>query len=144
METFLLNDLNPMEEMKLAQDIISKQEDFTFKVFSWAIGMITALTLGFYHTSIRINEWVYMLSGFVIIIVFFLVAKKHWATFYNAIKRSEKIETEMKNDNYAGVKLNEELKTGDAFSITKHPRFYLPYVALILLVLISGAGKIMS
>lgn len=136
--------MNPLDELKIIQDIITKQEELCFKVFSWAIGLVTALTIGFFHKSVEINPCVYMTCGFTIIVGYFLVARYHWVTFSQAVTRSCGIEEEIKNDNYKRVKINETLKAGNDLNFFIHYRFYGPYAILIIIVLLSGISALVS
>lgn len=133
---------DPIEELKIAQDVITHQETLTFKVFSWTVGIVTALTIGLFHERVEINGWVYMSTGLVTISTFLLVAREHWGTFYVAIRRSGIIEKEIKNNSYSGFSLNKELSDAKKINILKVPRLYLPYLALAIIVLVSGFFKI--
>lgn len=133
--------MNPLDELKLVQDIITTQEELCFKIISWAIGLITALTIGFFHKSVDINSLIYIISGCIIILGCFLVARNHWVTFYRAVSRSRKIEEEIKNNTYTRVKINKALRTEDDLDFFIYYRFYGPYLMLVILVIVSGLGK---
>lgn len=136
--------MDPLDELKIVQDVITKQEELCFKVFSWAIGLITALTIGFFHNSVKINPWVYMICGFTIIVGYFLVARYHWVTFFQAVTRSCDIEEEIKTDNYKRVKINETLKAGNDLNFFINYRFYGPYAILIIIVIVLGISGLGS
>lgn len=134
-----------IEEIKLAQDLINTQENLHFKVFSWAIGVITALTIGFFHNNIDMHPAVYMTLGITVILIFNWVAKRHWNLFYCAAARSYDIELEVENDNYSGIKLNRSLNAHEKDIELKHRmRLYAPYLALSVVVLLSGLPKLLS
>ncbi|WP_194868944.1 hypothetical protein [Pseudoalteromonas sp. PPB1] len=103
-------ELDPIEEIKIVQDIIITQEQFCFKVFSWAAGFITALTLGLFHNSVSIPYFLYIACGLTIVFGFYIVGRHHWHTFSSAIERSRQIESAINAGSYNSFKLNHVLE----------------------------------
>lgn len=122
--------IEPKDELELTQKIITAQEELCFKIFSWALGLITALTIGAAHKSVVINKWLYLISGLFIVITLFLVAIRHWITLRKAVIRLSEIETEVKNKTYSRYKINEALKKKYESGTRLSFRFYGPYLML--------------
>lgn len=134
------NNIAPMDELKLVQDIITAQENLCFKIFGWAIGIITAFTIGFHHKSVDFPPYIYIASGLFSIIAFFCVSRYHWITFAKAIERSYEIEKEMKDATYKSVRINETLRKDSELGLFVHYRLWLPYFVLVLIVILSGVS----
>ncbi|RCW61942.1 hypothetical protein DET61_1384 [Marinobacter nauticus] len=127
--------IEPKDELELTQKIITAQEELCFKIFSWALGLITALTIGAAHKSVVINNWLYLASGLFIVFTLFMVAKRHWLTMRKAVIRSSEIENEVKNSAYSCYKINEALKKNYEGATHLSFRFYGPYLMLSGIVL---------
>ena len=135
---------DPAEELKLAQQVVTTQEILCFRIFGWAIGIVTALTIGFFHESVKLDPVVYMPSGIIMVCVFYWVARRHWSIFYSATMRSHEIENEINTNSYLKFKLNESLTIyKDDISPYESIRHILPYIALGLIIFICGISKIL-
>ena len=128
-------------ELDLTQKIINAQEDFCFRIFSWALGLVTALTIGSAHESIDISRPLYLISGLFIVVVLCSVARCHWLTLKNAMSRSFEIETEVQKDIYSGPKVNESLKKTCVERLSVSKRFFGPYIVLFFIVIASSIFK---
>jgi len=128
-----------MDELKIVQDIITTQEELCFKVFSWACGLVTALTIGLFHSSINLSIPVYVLCGLITTVGFFTVARYHWRTYLSAVVRSRQIENEINSNTYQGIKINNVLKANKSIVWFGGYKLYLPYIILSLVVIIASA-----
>ncbi|QPB82384.1 hypothetical protein CWC22_005040 [Pseudoalteromonas rubra] len=134
-------ELDPIEEIKIVQDIIITQEQFCFKVFSWAAGFITALTLGLFHNSVNIPYFLYIACGLTIVFGFYIVGRHHWHTFSSAIERSRQIESAINAGSYNSFKLNHVLENDKSMGILGGYKLWLPYLILSIVVVVAGVGK---
>ena len=133
--------IDPMDELKIVQDIITTQEELCFKVFSWAVGLVTALTIGMFHKSIEISSYMYVGCGITIVLGFYIVARHHWHTFSSAVVRSNEIEKEIKNNTYQGVKINYVLNTDQSVGLFGGYKLWLPYLVLSVVLISAGLVK---
>jgi hypothetical protein len=131
-----------IEELKIVQDLINCQENLHFKVFGWAIGIITAMTIGFFHETVKIPTFTYMTSGFICTGMFFWVASRHWIIFFGAAERSKKIEKELIDGTYQGIQIHPEIKIKmSTIDWVHRKRIIYPYLALAAVIVISGVSK---
>lgn len=129
---------NPMDELKIVQDIITTQEELCFKVFSWAVGFVTAFTIGLFHKSINIPSFAYMACGLIIVSGLFIVARHHWHTYLSAVIRSRQIESEINDETYSKVQINHVLRTDKSIGIFGGYKLWLPYLVLSSVVVVAG------
>ncbi|WP_215396932.1 hypothetical protein [Rheinheimera oceanensis] len=122
------------DELKLTQEIITTQELLCFKIFSWAMGLITALTIGAAHKRVDIDIWLYLFAGLFITFTFFNVAKSHWVAFQKAVSHSEKIEASLISNSYGSYGINKTLRD-DSVDVKLTFRFYGPYLVLVAIVI---------
>ena len=131
-------ELNPVDELKIVQDIIAAQEQLYFRVYGWAVGIITAFTIALFHKGVHIPSLVYIIFGLVTVCGFFIVARHHWHTFTSAVKRSRQIEDEINDGTYAKIKFNHVLKTNLDVGIFGEYKLWVPYTVLAFFIV--GAG----
>lgn len=141
----MVEKIEAIDELKLTQDLINYQENLHFRVFGWAIGIVTTLTIGFFHKSVDLHPIAYMVCGMVSISIFFWVAKRHWMIFYAAIVRSRNIEDELAHGEYTEFKLNRSLSIDmSKIKLNNRMRLYAPYLALYIIVIFSGMWGLCS
>jgi len=133
--------IDPMDEFKIVQDIITTQEQLCFKVFSWAVGLVTALTIGMFHKSIDIHPYMYVGCGVIVVLGFYIVARHHWHTFSSAVVRSREIEEEINTNTYQGLKINHVLKTDKSIGLIGGYKLWVPYLVLSLVLISAGIVK---
>jgi hypothetical protein len=129
---------NAMDELKIVQDIITTQEELCFKVFSWAVGFVTAFTIGLFHISINIPSYVYIACGLILISGLFVVARHHWHTYSSAVVRSSQIESEINSGEYSKVQINHVLRTDKSIGVFGGYKLWLPYLVLSSVVIVAG------
>lgn len=131
-------DVNAMDELKIVQDIITTQEELCFKVYSWAVGFVTAFTIGLFHSSISIPSYAYMICGLIIVAGLFVVARHHWHTYSSAVVRSKQIESEINAGTYSKVQINYVLATDKSIGIFGGYKLWLPYLVLSAVLVVAG------
>jgi len=127
-----------MDELKIVQDIITTQEELSFKVYSWAVGFVSAFTIGLFHKSIELPAELFIICGLIIIFGFYIVARHYWHTYSSAVIRSREIEELINTKSYKTVKINYVLKYDKSIGLFGGYKLWLPYLILCIIVLTVG------
>ena len=137
-------EMDPYEELKIVQDVITTQEELCFRVYSWAAGFITALTIGFFHERVDIPTLIYSIVGIVIVIGFYIVGRHHWHTFSSAVVRSRQIEDAINDGSYSKFRMNSVLKDDKCIEYFGGYKLWAPYLVLLLIVLVCSSSSFLS
>jgi len=135
-----------LEERKLVQGVIDRQEEMSFKIRGWAIALFAGLTFTFFRQSEgEFSDLEYVLVVSTLSLLFYYIEKRHMKAFFKLVTRASKIEEILVANEYK-FKLQESLrgkKRDDDFSKVGSERFNeikIVYFALpIIGVVTSGA-----
>lgn len=86
------NYISPTKEWAIIQDIINRQEATCESIFNWCLGLVTAITIGYFHDRIEISGATYLCVSLIVIVGCFLKARPHWISLRLACKRSLQVE----------------------------------------------------
>jgi hypothetical protein len=130
-----------LEELKILQSIIARQENNCMKLRGWAIGLVTALTVVFTSKDTLIVKSEYILLACIMIALFLWLEVIYAVAGNRAIKRSIEVEEIIpKATGYKGPKIGANLKRKNTFrsqlDAFNNVRIYVPYAVLAL---ITGA-----
>ena len=83
-----------IEERKILQDIINKQEEMSFKIRGWAIAIFSALTYIYFRHSCGkdFSAFDYLLSVAVALFIFYRAEKRHLECFFKLIVYADELE----------------------------------------------------
>ena len=124
-----------VEELKLAQAAIHKQDDLRFKIIGWCVIFFTGLTVAFLSEDMPVGKSIYLVVGAVGIVAFGILDVLHKVAQDRAIKRYQCIEEGLRtvctyDGPCLGDRLAEKVTPSALWKASKNARVFGPYLAL--------------
>jgi hypothetical protein len=130
------------EELKILKEIIFLQEEARAKIKSWAVGLVSAITVTFVSERISLSWEEYLLICGGILALFLWMDVIHRVAEDRAIKRSSEIEVILRDRSkqYDGPKISISVSIPNKFSEQRkallNVRVYSPYAVIMALIII--------
>ncbi len=140
------HDYKAMEELKLLQNVIGRQEDFRMKIKSWAVTLVSAVSIAFLSGKINISSKSYIIMSVGIIVSFCWTDVIYRVAQNRAMKRSGNVESYLRGEvEYSGPKIGSSLSIpntlSEQFGAFNNVRTYSVYLILVILTLILSFCK---
>ncbi len=127
-----------LEELKLIQTVISRQESLRLTLRGWAIGLVSILTVSFLSSKLLLPRAQYVAGVVFLCVLFFWLEVVHRVAENRAMERCENIELFLRGGTptYGGPLIGKSLarpnSLRDQLKAADNLRIYLPYLVLII------------
>ncbi len=133
-----------IEEWKLLQSIIARQEGLVFTIRGCHIAFITALSVGAFTGRIAVNGLSLAMIGIGVLLAFLWMELAQRVPLKRSIERSKAVEESMRNGNYQGPWLADSLTKPVTSIELWRPLFlnemiYIPALAIFFVILVMAA-----
>ena len=136
-----------IEEWKLLESIIGRQEQIIFQMRRWLYALITALIIAYISGKATLLKCEFLLLGIVLIVLFLVVECLQRGPLRRAIKRAKSIEASIRGpepyEKYNGPELSDRLSSSrfrddfyDAINELIVTRVWFPYGILGLIIVL--------
>jgi len=134
-----------LDELKLVQDLIYRQETYAHSVFKSAFIVVVGLMLAFLSERFQIEKWMFLVLSVVILLSFCYAQLIYRESFIQLIKRSLELQGYLRGDQesipkgpliYEAAHHLTPSKEG-LFDAIKNPRFWFPNTLLLFMILSS-------
>lgn len=131
----------PLEELKILQDIASRQEELRVKIRGWCIALLTALSVAALSQEIRISSGQFFFFGCVILVLFLWLDALYRVAQDRAFDRAKVVESVLRGEvNYDGPRIRDSLSEPNSLEgqikSLRNVRVYSPYAILLIIVTI--------
>ena len=140
------NDMNQLalEEFKLLQGIAEAQETLRFKIRSWCVALITALSVAVLSQKIQFSVCQFLLIATVIMLMFLWLDVLYRVAQDWALRRAKLVEESLRGlIKYDGPKVRESLSApnsvADQVLSLNNVRVYGPYLLLLVILVVVAA-----
>ncbi|MGH1484879.1 MAG: hypothetical protein ACRBCI_01590 [Cellvibrionaceae bacterium] len=135
-----------LEEIKLLQPIIARQDEFQFKIKVLAMTIFSGLTIALFTFKTTLPSESYFTISLILSLCFWLIGGIYGGDETRAVKRVAELEEifkdQSKHESYKGPAISGslsfwELQIGELLKVYAytlfHPRAWAPFLGLILL-----------
>jgi hypothetical protein len=133
-------DQRAIEEWKLLQAVIARQEDLVFRIRGYNYALLTAFSAGLIAGRIAISGWLFLAIGWGVALAFLWMELAQRVGLKRAIERSKGVEQALRSGSgYDGPllasTLTEPVRLGAMFRyLLKNEMIWVPTLAVVIVV----------